>query len=96
MAKAVGRSLDIYLKAVKGSSAMGDIDSDNFLKIGELAKAAGENVSTIRYWTKEGLLSVAEVTAVGYQLYSTEMIQVCKRIRQFQEQRYSITEIKLL
>lgn len=46
--KAVERSLDIYLKALKGDSAE-PVESDVLLKIGQLAKQAGVNTSTIRY-----------------------------------------------
>jgi len=37
---------------------------------GDLQEAAHETVPTIRFWTKEGLLDVAEVAASGYQLYA--------------------------
>lgn len=94
IAKAVDRSLDIYLKAVQGESTTGDIDSDQFLKMGELAKLAEEAVSTIRYWTQEGLLNVAEVTQSGYQLYSIDMIERCKHIKKLKEQRYTLEEIR--
>ena len=60
IAKAVDRSLDIYLKAATGEDAE-PADSDQLLKIGELAKQVGESNSTIRHWTKEGLLSIAEI-----------------------------------
>lgn len=65
------------------------------LKIGELAKASGETVPTIRYWTKKGLLSVIKYTAVGYQLYSPQAINIIKKIRKLQkEKRLTIEEIK--
>ena len=65
IAKAVDRSLDIDLKAAAGEEAE-PADSNQLLKIGELAKQVGESNSTIRHWTKEGLLQVAEVTEAGY------------------------------
>lgn len=92
--KAVERSLDIYLKAVKGESTVGDIDSNELLKIGELAKLAEEATSTIRYWTKEGLLIVAEVTESGYQLYSLDMVERCQHIKMLKDKRYTLEEIK--
>jgi len=96
VAKAVDRSLDIYLKAVKGIPAADDIDSDGLLKIGDLAKATGATVSTIRYWTKAGLLEVAEFTESGYQIYSLAMVERCKKIKQLKEKRYTLEEIKHL
>lgn len=92
--KAVDRSLDIYLKAIKGKSIIGDIDKDDLLKIGELAKAAGETVPTIRYWTNCGLLEVAEITKSGYQLYASDMLSRCKQIKQLKSNRLTLTEIK--
>ena len=45
------------------------------LTIGQLAKSTGQTVSTIRYWTKEGLLKVEKLSSGGYQLYSSSMIK---------------------
>jgi len=94
IARAVDRSLDIYLNATRGESAIEDMDTDELLKIGELAKAAGETVPTIRYWTKEGLLEVAEVTESGYQLYAADMAQRCEQIQTLKRERFTLEEIK--
>ena len=64
------------------------------MKIGELTKQVGQSNSTIRHWTKEGLLSVAEVTAAGYQLYAPEMIERIKKIHNLKKQRFTLQEIK--
>ncbi len=93
ISKAVDRSLDIYLKAVRGEEA-DPVENDEFMKVGELAKQVGQSNSTIRHWTKEGLLSVAEVTAVGYQLYAPEMIERIKKIHNLKKQRFTLQEIK--
>ena len=53
IAKAVERSLDIYLNAVTGKE-IEQPESDKLLKIGELAKQVGERHSTIRHWTQKG------------------------------------------
>ena len=92
--KAADRSLDIYLKTVKGDAFTGDIDTDDLFKIGELAKATGMTVPTIRFWTKEGLLEVAEVTESGYQLYASDMIQRSEQIKKLKGQRLTLAEIK--
>ena len=91
--KAIDRSLDIYLKAAAGETAE-PAENDKFMKIGELAKQVGESNSTIRHWTKEGLLSVAEVTAAGYQLYAPEMIERVKKIHALKKQRFTLQKIK--
>lgn len=93
IAKAVDRSLDIYLKAANGEDAE-QPESDMLLKIGELAKQTGESNSTIRHWTKEGLLEVAEVTEAGYQLYAPDMAHRIKQIHALKEQRLTLQEIK--
>lgn len=93
IAKAVDRSLDIYLKAAAGEEAE-PADSDQLLKIGELAKRVGERNSTIRHWTKEGLLQVAEITEAGYQLYAPEMIERIKQIHALKEQRFTLQDIR--
>lgn len=91
---AVNRSLNIYLNAVQGEQSVGDLDTEALLKIGELAKAVNETVPTIRYWTKEGLLEVAEVSESNYQLYAPDMIDRCKKINRLKEKRLSISEIR--
>ncbi len=92
--KAAECSLELYLKAADGESAHDDEDDGELLKIGELASAAGVTVPTIRHWTKEGLLEVAEVTESGYQLYHADMKTRCKEIQAFKEQRLTLEEIK--
>jgi Fic family protein len=93
IAKAVDRSLDIYLKAASGESASPE-ESDVLLKIGELASRTGENNSTIRHWTKEGLLEVAEVTEAGYQLYASDMVERIREIHRLKAQRLTLQEIR--
>jgi len=102
--EAVDRSLDAYINASKGKSPIPSLtksikpDKKTFfrlLKIGDLAKKTYETVPTIRYWTKEGLLEVADYTKGGYQLYDRSMIKRIEKIRRLQkEKRLSIAEIK--
>lgn len=91
--KAVDRSLEIYLKAVRGENAS-EADEEPLLKIGQLAKAVDVPNSTIRHWTKEGLLEVAEITDAGYQLYSPGALKRIQQIQQLQEKRFTLNEIK--
>lgn len=94
MGQSVNRSLDIYLKAVQGESDSEDQDSDVLLKIGDLAKATGETVPTMRHWTQAGLLIVSETTPSGYQLYSQDMVSRCNTIKALKTERWSLAEIK--
>jgi len=93
MYKAIERSLNIYLESVEPKEKI--ITSQKLLKIGELAKATSESVPTIRYWTKEKLLQITEITKRGYQLYHPDMIERVKKIRSLQkEKRLTIEELK--
>ncbi len=92
IAAAVDRSLNIYLKAIDGE--VEKPESEKLLKIGELAKATNQTVPTIRHWTKEELLQVAEVTNSGYQMFSEEMIERVKKIQEMKKKRMTLEEIK--
>ena len=95
IARAIERSLDIYLKALSGAPDSQSPEG-KLLKIGQLAKLAGLTNSTIRFWTKEGLLEIANVTNSGYQLYNPDMFERIKRIHVLKEKRYTLQEIKAL
>lgn len=94
IAKAVNRSLDIYLKAIRDEDQENYQDNNKLLKIGELAKEVGETNSTIRHWTKLNLLEVAEVTSSNYHLYSTDMVERIRRIKELKDKRFNLEEIK--
>ncbi|MFU7501294.1 MAG: Fic family protein [Candidatus Tisiphia sp.] len=91
---AVNRSLDIYLKAANSVNSSDVVLSEKLLRIGKLAKVVNETVSTIRFWTKEGLLEIADVTKSRYQLYSPEMIEQCIEIQRLKTQKLTLNEIK--
>ena len=91
--KSMLRSCNIYLKAIKGESAA-PVSGGDLLKIGALARQVGENNSTLRHWTKEGLLEVADVTESGYQLYQPEMVERVRLIKKLKQERWTLAEIK--
>jgi Fic family protein len=99
--KAVERSLNAYLAAARGKSALAPLtvgtksESGDLFKIGELAKETGETIHTLRYWTSKGLLRVARLTPGGYQLYAPTMIGQAKKIRYLQKiRRLTLDEIR--
>lgn len=100
--KSVERSLDLYIRAAVGKPVLSAMmkkkeATKKLLKIGELAKEAGETVHTIRFWTKEGLLKIEAYTRGGYQLYNPSMIKRVKEIRRLQdEKRLTVNEMKKL
>lgn len=91
--KAADRSLDIYLKAIQ-NEVTAEPDDDQLLKIGQLAEAVEETVRTIRFWTGEGLLDIADKTASNYALYAPESIDRVRKIQALKEQRYTLREIR--
>ncbi len=98
---AVERSLDAYISAAKGEPVMPHLKTPprvaggRLFKIGQLAKATGETIHTLRFWTREGLLKVKKRTKTGYQLYESNMIDRVREIRRLQkEERLTIAEIK--
>jgi len=95
MLRAVEKSLDIYLEALGSKEKKPARPSSALMQIGEVAKTTDETVSTIRFWTKEGLLKIAELSSGGYQLYSQDIINRIKKIRKLQnEKRLTIRELK--
>ncbi|MEK7523829.1 MAG: Fic family protein [Patescibacteria group bacterium] len=95
--RSIERSLDIYLKAVgREDPASKSQKKTKLLKIGELARATGESVATIRFWTEEELLEVEQYTESGYALYASSMIERVNKIRRLQkEKRLTIAEVKV-
>lgn len=93
VAQAVDRSLNIYLKSAQGGPDAGE-DDGTLLKIGELARRTSERNSTIRHWTKEGLLEITEITDAGYHLYSPDMVERIELIKKLKSKRLTLKEIK--
>lgn len=99
--KEIERSTKQYLSQIKPSEAVASHNTAELgekvvlLKIGELAKWTNETVPTVRFWTTEGLLQVADRTEGGLWLYEPKVVEQIKEIRRLQnEQRLTIVEIK--
>lgn len=92
IAEAVNRSFDIYFRALSGDDTPAAKPMGR-LRIGQLAKLTGETNATLRFWTKEGLLTVADMTNAGYHLYDPSMVDRIRQIRQLQGERYTLKEI---
>lgn len=88
--KAVDSSLDVYL----GNKKPRGVKEVRLLKIGELARVAGIPVSTIRFWTNEGILKVTKTTQGGYRWYSESAVDRIEQIKELQVKRLTIAEIK--
>lgn len=66
------------------------------MQIGELAKMAGCEVETIRYYEKEKLLSAPERSAAGYRLYRGEHLGELNFILHCRSLGISLAEIRQL
>ena len=68
----------------------------NGLTISELAKNAGVNIETIRYYERLGLISEPPRTESGYRIFSPEVIQRIRFIKRSQDLGFSLSEINKL
>jgi MerR family copper efflux transcriptional regulator len=66
------------------------------LTIGHLAKEAGVNLETVRYYERRGLLPRPPRSASGYRLFPADAARRLKFIRRAQELGFSLTEIREL
>lgn len=66
------------------------------LKTGELAKRAGVNVETLRFYERKGLLPQPPRRESGYRQYPPENVRRIRFIKRAQELGFSLGEIKEL
>ena len=70
--------------------------SDRQLQIGEVAALAGVSVDAVRYYEKRRLLNRAPRSTGNFRLFSPEVVQHIKFIKQAQDMGLSLDEIKEL
>ena len=63
------------------------------LTIGRLAKEAGVNLETVRFYERKGLLPRPPRSAFGYRLFPAEAARRLRFIRRAQELGFSLNEI---
>lgn len=66
------------------------------LKTGELAKRAGVNVETLRFYEREGLMPEPPRRASGYREYPAESVRRIRFIKRAQELGFSLREVREL
>ena len=64
------------------------------LKIGEVAKASGIGIETLRFYEKSGLLDQPSRTESGYRLYDAEVLTRLDFIKRAQVLGFSLDEIR--
>jgi Hg(II)-responsive transcriptional regulator len=66
------------------------------LRTSDVAKAAGVNIQTLRFYEREGLLPPPKRTASGYRQYSEETVRIVLFIKRAQELGFTLREAKEL
>src|SRR3954451_17023987 len=66
------------------------------LRTGELAKRAGVNVETLRFYEREGLMPEPPRRGSGYREYPAESVQRIRFIKRAQELGFSLREVREL
>ena len=66
------------------------------LRSGELAKRAGVNIETLRFYERKGLLPHPPRRGSGYREYPVESIRLIRFIKRAQELGFSLCEIREL
>lgn len=64
------------------------------LTIGKLAKAAGVNLETVRFYERQGLLPKPARTSVGYRAFTPDMVRRIRFIKRAQILGFTLAEIK--
>ena len=66
------------------------------LRSGQLARAAGVPLSTVRYYERAGLLPAPRRTAKGYRLYDEEALRRLRFVRRAKDLGFTLGEIEEL
>ncbi|WEO95198.1 MerR family transcriptional regulator [Streptomyces sp. FXJ1.172] len=69
-------------------------DGTGLLTIGELARATGLTVRTIRYWSDEGVLTPVTRSPGGYRLYDSAGVARLELIRTLRELGLGLTDVR--
>jgi len=64
------------------------------LKIGEVARQAGVNLDTIRYYERQGLLPAPPRAASNYRAFPPDTVRRVRFIKHAQELGFTLSEIK--
>ena len=64
------------------------------LKIGQLAKASGATIDTIRFYEDKGLLSPKSRSESGYRFYDDDALNILLFIQTAKELGFTLSEIK--
>lgn len=71
------------------------MNTSTMMTIGQVAKAAGVGVETIRFYEREGVLPRPKRKPSGYRLFGPEIINKIKFIKRVQEFGFSLNDARL-
>ena len=66
------------------------------LRIGDVAREAGVNVQTLRYYERRGLLASPERTDAGRRRYPAETVRLIRFIKRAQDLGFTLKEVEEL
>ncbi len=66
------------------------------LRTGQVAKAAGVNVETLRFYERRGILKEPERRSSGYREYPPEAVRVVRFVKRAQELGFTLDEVEEL
>ena len=66
------------------------------MRSGQVARNAGVNVETLRYYERRGILPTPERRASGYREYTEEAVGVIRFVKRAQELGFSLDEVETL
>lgn len=66
------------------------------MRSGQVARNAGVNVETLRYYERRGILQTPQRRASGYREYTEEAVGVIRFVKRSQELGFSLDEVETL
>jgi DNA-binding transcriptional MerR regulator len=66
------------------------------LSTGQVAKASGVNIQTVRFYEREGLLAPPRRSASGYRQYTDDAVRIVTFIKRAQELGFTLREAREL
>jgi len=63
------------------------------MRTGEVARRAGVNIQTLRYYERRGLLAEPGRTASGYRSYPSDAVRVVRFVKRAQELGFTLAEV---
>jgi MerR family copper efflux transcriptional regulator len=65
-----------------------------WLRTGQVAKAAGVSIQTLRFYEREGILLAPRRSRAGYRLYTEDAVLVIRLVKRAQELGFTLREVR--